>query len=208
MAGIAASLALLLATPDAGYVDRLETLALVEQLNGELLASRSATLTLEHWCGLHRMADPPKLVAIRDRDAVKPAPPEVRARLKVSAGEPLVYRRVRLTCGVRVMSEADNWYVPARLTAEMNAALDRTDTPFGKVVLSLGIQRQTLGVERLWSPLPGDWAEAATPTAGSPAPRLLFRHRAVLVTPAGLPIAEVVETYTRDVLDFPRHGAD
>ena len=31
-------------------------------------------------------------------------------------------------CGDQVFSEADNWYVPARLTAEMNHALDTTDT--------------------------------------------------------------------------------
>ena len=32
------------------FLTRLEGLALVQTLNGELLASRSATLTLEKWC--------------------------------------------------------------------------------------------------------------------------------------------------------------
>ena len=36
---------------------RLAALALVESLNAELLASQSATLTLEHWCAAHALAD-------------------------------------------------------------------------------------------------------------------------------------------------------
>src|SRR5258708_10417388 len=38
------------------FLSRLEALALVQTLNAEILASRSATLTLEKWCGEHRLA--------------------------------------------------------------------------------------------------------------------------------------------------------
>ena len=116
--------------PDS-FVGRLEALALIESLNADLLAHDSATLTLERWCADHHLADPPRIVAERAPDAVKPASAEVRAALDVKPDEPLGYRRVRLKCGDRVLSEADNWYVPGRLTPDMNHVLETTDTPFG-----------------------------------------------------------------------------
>ena len=36
---------------------RLAALALIETLNAEVLASRSATLTIEKWCADHRLGD-------------------------------------------------------------------------------------------------------------------------------------------------------
>jgi hypothetical protein len=68
--------------PDS-FVGRLEALALIESLNADLLAHDSATLTIERWCGDHRLADPPRLVAERVRDADKPPSAEVRAALDV-----------------------------------------------------------------------------------------------------------------------------
>ena len=196
------------AATQSGYLERLETLALIEQLNGELLASRSATVTLEHWCAVHGMASPARLSARRDRSAARPATLEQRQHLQVGPSEVLGYRHVQLVCGGHVLSEADNWFVPSRLSAEMNRALEETDTPFGRVILPLQVQRQTLSVERLWSPLPPDWAVAPV-RRNDPAPAVfgpLFRHHALLVTPAGLPIAEVEETYSSQALDFRRHG--
>src|SRR5690349_12449727 len=38
------------------FLTRLETVALMQTLNAELLASRSATLTLERWCKEHGLA--------------------------------------------------------------------------------------------------------------------------------------------------------
>ena len=89
-------------------VGRLETLALIETLNAELLSHDSATLTLERWCADHRLADPARIVAERVRDVEKPATAEIRAALDVKPDEPLGYRRVRLKCGDRLSSEADN----------------------------------------------------------------------------------------------------
>ena len=103
------------------FVGRLETLALIETLNAELLSHDSATLTLERWCADHRLADPARIVAERVHDVEKPATAGVRAALDVKPDEPLGYRRVRLKCGDRVLSEADNWYVPSRLTPEMKS---------------------------------------------------------------------------------------
>ncbi len=75
------------------------------------------------------LAGDPHLVAERVPVADKPLTAAQRARLGIGPDEPVRYRRVRLACGDRVLSEADNWYVPARLTPEMNATLDTTRTP-------------------------------------------------------------------------------
>jgi hypothetical protein len=192
--------------PDS-FVGRLEALALIESLNADLLAHDSATLTIERWCGDHRLADPPRIVAERVRDADKPASAEVRAALDVKLDEPLGYRRVRLKCGDHVLSEADNWYVPARLTPEMNHVLETTDTPFGKAVAALHFRRHTLSADLLWRPLPKGWetgAESALEKAGAlTIPDHVLEHRAVLSTPEGEPFSEVVETYTAELLAFP-----
>jgi hypothetical protein len=191
----------------AGFVGRLEALALIETLNADLLAHDSATLTLERWCADHRLADPAQIVAERVHDADKVATAEVRAALDVKPNEPLGYRRVRLKCGDRVLSEADNWYVPARLTPEMNHVLDTTDTPFGKAVAALHFRRHTLSADLLWRPLRQGWEMGASAPANDDGPLAvpdhLLEHRAVLSTPDGEPFSEVVETYTREVLAFP-----
>ena len=192
--------------PDS-FVGRLEALALIENLNADLLSHDSATLTLERWCADHRLADPALIVAERVHDADKPATAEVRAALDVKPDEPLGYRRVRLKCGDRVLSEADNWYVPARLTVEMNHVLETTDTPFGKAVAGLHFRRHTLSADLLWRPLPIGWemggAAAQDEKSSLSLPDHVLEHRAVLSLPDGEPFSEVVETYTGEVLAFP-----
>ena len=189
------------------FTTRLEALALLQSLNADLLSHDSATLTLDRWCGAHRLADPAKIVAERVRDVEKPATPEQRELLSVGASEPLRYRRVRLKCGTRVLSEADNWYVPARLTPEMNQALDTSDVAFGRAVQALQFRRRTLSAELLWSPLPAGW-ETAAPARAKEAralevPPHVIQHKAVLTLPDGTPFSEVIETYTSEVLGFP-----
>jgi chorismate-pyruvate lyase len=212
----AATLLLLKATPALAdgpkpwpdsFVARLKALALIETLNADLLAHDSATLTLERWCADHRLADPARIVAERVSDAVKRASAEVRAALNVKPDEPLFYRRVRLKCGDHVLSEADNWYVPSRLTPDMNHVLETTDTPFGKAVAELHFRRHTLSADLLWRPLPEGWEMGAATAPGDKGalaiPDHVLEHRAVLTTPDGEPFSQVVETYTGEVLVFP-----
>ena len=191
--------------PDT-FVARVEALALLETFNDELLTHDSATLTLERWCDVHRLASPARIVAERML-LDKPLPPEQRAELRIGPAEGVRYRRVRLRCGPVVLSEADNWYVPARLTAEMNRQLDDSDAPFGKVVQELHFQRRTLSSKLLWLPLPDGWemmpAAVDGPTATLVIPRAILEHRALLSLPDGMPISEVVETYTSGILAFP-----
>jgi hypothetical protein len=186
---------------------RLEALALLQTLNAELLSHDRATLTLDRWCAAHRLASPAHIVAERVDGAYQAPTDAQRQLLGVNATEPVRYRRVRLICGDRALSEADNWYVPARLTAEMNRVIETTDTAFARAVQTLNFRRRTLSAKLLWSPLPQDWE------MGAPLPELrgatlcipqeVLEHRAVLTLPDGMPFSEVVETYTGEVLAFP-----
>lgn len=186
-------------------VDRLEALAIVQTLNTNLLSHDSATLTLERWCADHDLANPAKILAERVKDE-KTAPDTVREQLKVTSEDKLGYRHVRLKCGDVVLSEADNWYVPDRLTADMNETLNTSDTPFGKVVLPLHFQRHTLSAELLWEPLPKNWDHGGNIPASTGkalvVPEKILRHQAILTKPDGTPISFVVETYTSRILNF------
>ncbi len=185
---------------------RLEALAVLQSFNADLLSHPSATLTLERWCSAHRLAPEGRITAEVDRAVTLPATAEQRARLQVGADEAVAYRRVRLSCGGRVLSEADNWYVPARLTPEMNRLLEQTTTPFGHAVLALGFHRELLGAELLWHPMPDGWEmQAALPADGGgplAIPDQVLEHRAVLLTRGNVPFSEVRETYTVEVLGF------
>jgi hypothetical protein len=194
------------AWPDT-FVARLEALALMQTLNADILASRSATLSLERWCRDHRLAEEPKILARVMNVAARAATAEQRVHLHVSDREPVKYRRVQLRCGDRVLSEAENWYVPGRLTTGMNRLLETTDTPFGKAIASLEPYRQTFAVKILWSPLPDGWADDSGKVPAATAgvlvmPDDIFEHRAILYTREHRPFAEVDEVYTRQVLAF------
>jgi chorismate-pyruvate lyase len=157
----------------------------IRQLKAAILASPSATQALAANCARLHLADPPVIRALRDRSMDRKADDGVRRLLQVKLGEPVRYRRVRLSCGDQVLSDADNWYVPARLTAQMNSALDSTDTSFGTVVKPLGFQRRTLGTEGLHDG------------------RHVLRVRALLVNREGLPFSLVQENYSAILVRHP-----
>jgi hypothetical protein len=200
------------------FTARLEALALLQTLNAELLSHDSATLTLDRWCAVHQLASPAHIAAERVNGVYQAPTDEQRQLLGVTATEPIRYRRVRLICGDHILSEADNWYVPARLSPEMNRVLDTTDTAFGLAVQTLNFRRRTLSAKLLWSPLPGSWEMdapqreprgATLPPQREPRgatltiPHQVLEHRAVLTLPDGTPFSEVIETYTGEVLAFP-----
>jgi hypothetical protein len=163
---------------------RADAARALADFEGRLDRGGSATEVLRGWCAEHRLADPAVIRAERDTSVDKPASADVRALLGAAPGEAIRYRRVRLTCGARVLSEADNWYRPGQLTPEMNRQLDQTDTPFGAVVRPLDFHRRTLGVQP------------------APDPHVLVRYRAVLLDPRETPFSLVVESYTAALLDF------
>lgn len=172
--------------------DPWQAYALMQTLNEQLLASRSATATLREWCAEHHLAATPEIVAEQLPGNV-PASSEQRERLRVSADEPVRYRYVRLKCGDRVMSEAENWYVPSRLTADMNHQLDASRTPFGRAIESLQPYRKTF-LTRVLRAEP----DRKRPRSASPA--ALFEHRAIVYGASHQPLAEVRETYLPSAL--------
>ena len=153
----------------------------------QTLASHdSATLALEQWCGRRGIMETPHIEAVQQDDADQmPATPAIRAALHVENDEPVRVRHVRLTCGQTVLSDARNWYVPARLTPDMNRTLDTTRTPFGKVVAPIGLHRQPL------------------PHGPSPCPAKTIHHEtAVLRRNDGTAYSLVSECYTRANIDL------
>src|SRR5258708_1935149 len=165
---ILASAALALATPltlaraevantheagTASLSDRLALTALVQSLRAGLGATDSATLFLEDWCGRYGIASQAKIVARQVPGAV-PLTAEQRTQLPIDAAEPVVYRPVQLVCGDQVLSEADNWYLPNRLTPQIDKQLTETDTPFGRAIRPLGPSRRTLASTMLWQVRP------------------------------------------------------
>ena len=192
------------------FESRLEILALMQTLNAEILASSSATLSLERWCRDHRMAADPRIVARVITGIDKVPSPEQLQRLQVTSVSDIRYRRVELRCGSHVLSEADNWYAPSRLTEEMNTLLETSETPFGTAVQALRPYRRTFAVTILWSPLSAGW-EQQPRTTGQPGgrralliPKDLFEHRAILYTSDHQPFSEVNERYQAQLFAFPR----
>jgi hypothetical protein len=144
----------------------------------------SATLALEHWCTRRAIMVPGRIQATTQNDGeALPATPEIRAALGVGPAEPVRARHVLLACANIVLSDARNWYVPARLTPEMNRTLDTTRMPFGKVVAPLGLHRQ---------PVPAGMASPAACPANT-----IHHVTAVLRRDDGAAISLVSECYTR-----------
>jgi hypothetical protein len=186
---------------------RVKALALIETLNARVLcASCTVTEVLEKWCSNDKLASEPLVHARLIPGTEKPVSAEQRQRLQIGPEEAVTYRHVELSCGGRVVVEADNWYVPSRVGADINRLLTTTDTPFGRAVRSLNPVRKNLSVEFLWKPLP-DGRELGPPPAdrGGEAlavPWQLFQHRAVIYNDKQQPFSEVREIFTREVLAF------
>ena len=193
------------AWPDT-LLARAEALALIETLNARLLAALTATEVLENWCADHELASEPRVHARRIAGSEKPVSPEQRQRLQIGPEEEVTYRHVELVCGSHVLVEADNWYVPSRVGADINRVLMTTDAPFGRAVQALKPFRKNFSVEILWKPLPDGWEMGPLPTdrpeASLAMPWQLFQHRAVLYNNKNEPFSEVREIFTREVLAF------
>jgi hypothetical protein len=147
-----------------------------------LAAQDSATAALGEWCKARAIADPPVIRA--EQVGLTPQPSaEVRELLGDREDDALANRHVRLVCGDKVLSEADNWYDPTWLTPEMTRTLATTQTPFGKVVAPLGFRRERLSAKR---------GRAKDCPRGT-----VLSHRALLRLPDGKPLSVVTECYTR-----------
>lgn len=150
------------------------------EFEANLAAHDSATEALESWCSAHGIGAGPVRASLLKGENASPA--GLERTLALAASESVALRNVRLTCGGKVLSVAWNWYVPQRLTADMNAQLASSDVPFGKVARGLGFRRETLGIVR------GQAENCPADTIST--------HRALLRLPDGRPLAYLVECYT------------
>lgn len=156
--------------------------ARLREFEATLAAQDSATAALGTWCAREHIAVPAQIVAQALPGTLGPSA-AVRRLLDVSDAEQIAYRHVALTCGGVVLSVAHNWYVPGRLTADMNRTLETTHTPFGKAVANTHFTRERLAALR-------------GPAQGCPAGTVLT-HRALLHREGDeAPISLVVECYT------------
>lgn len=159
----------------------------IAALERALGSNPSATRALEDWCAARGLADRPVIIARRLKGEASAEPKDLRTRLDVDADTRLGYRHVQLVCGDRVLSEAHNWYVRDRLAPDMNAALDGSDVPFGKVVGPLGFTRETIDSRHGGEP-------------GCP-PGVVLSQVALLRLANGRPLALVTECYTRAAIE-------
>ena len=161
----------------------------LRRFEAALQAQDSATAALRQWCAAEHIADPAQIIAAPVKDGARAEPAGLRSALGIGPDDPLGYRHVRLACGATVLSEAHNWYVPARLTPDMNRTLATTDTPFGAVAAPLGFRRERLATIR-------------GPSPECP-PGTVLSHHALLRLPGGAALAFLVECYTRANLVKP-----
>jgi chorismate-pyruvate lyase len=160
------------------------TAALVWALNTRLIAGATATETLLAWCEEHGLSEGPITVEIRQCFAPAVVPDDVLPALKLDPGETIHYRQVRLMRGPLPLAAAENWFVPQRLTADMNEALIQTNVPFGRVIAPLRPLRRTLAADL------------------QPHAEIILRHRAVVLSNAGTALALVKENYFSDLVSF------
>jgi chorismate-pyruvate lyase len=143
----------------------------VRQLHAALLTSPSATEVLRCLFG------GPVLARRLPCDPMALSPLQ-HSYLGPTATEPACHRRVILLAAGRAVSEADLWYIPARLRPGMEETLRTTETPFGEVVRPMAPTRHTLAA-RICDP-------------GEP---YALEHEAVLRGADGAAIALVAERY-------------
>ncbi len=148
------------------------------QLHAALLSGHSATDVLEKLGGA-------KVTAHRSNEPPIPLRQSERALLHLPSNGNATHRRVELRIGDVTLSDADIWYVASRLPSAMVAALNSTDSPFGRVVRALDPRRTVLATH-----------------IGIAGDTHALEHRAVLWVNT-TPIALVTERYRWDVLSLP-----
>ncbi len=192
------------------YTTRLEALALLQSLNADLLSHDSATLTLDRWCGTHRLAEPAKIRRRARARRGEGADPDQREILGVSATEPLHYRRVRLEVRIaRALGSGQLVRAVAPHTGDESAAGDerhRVRSRRAGARSSAAVRCPQSCSGRLYR-RGGTWV-APSCEGRKPLESALYviQHKAVLTLPDGTPFSEVVETYTAEVLAFPGAG--
>lgn len=157
--------------------------ATLDQFEAQLAQHDSATVALGEWCAVRQIASPAQ-ITVSDRRQVSSNDPPARMRrlLEIGSRDRFTMRHVHLDCGGKTLSIAWNWYVPSRLTPEMNTALATTNTPFGKIAAPLRFRRVAI--------------ETVKGAADNCPAETISTHLARLILPDGKPLAYLVECYS------------
>ncbi|MET0530138.1 MAG: hypothetical protein ABW003_17670 [Microvirga sp.] len=161
-----------------------DTAALVWALNTRLIAGATATEALLTWCEENDLSDGPITVEVRQKFSPAIVPDDVLPALELNPGETINYRQVRLMRGTLPLTMAENWFVPQRLTAAMNEALNETETPFGTVIAPLRPVRRILAASI------------------QPQPGIILEHVALIRSGSGPALALLKEGYLPDLVSF------
>lgn len=162
----------------------------ISRLDTALLKASSATIALETWCEENGLGAPPVRLRVQVEQKDEASLPVIAAGI-FEANEPLRYRHVTMFCGDLAVAHAGNWYSPERLTPEMTRKLDTTTVPFGRVVGSFSISRETLENIRLWN------ENTLPPPSAS-----VIRNTAIVKRADCTPVSVVEETFTGALLHF------
>lgn len=143
------------------------------ELMQRIASADSMTECLRDWCDAFAIGSGTLRVVHATASGTIPANLHTRAALNLQPGETIRHRRIKLVYGDTELLEADNWYVPERLTEMANTLLEDTDTPFGIAISQHSQTRQTLSVET--PDQPHTSREALIPSAAWDAPLMIVR---------------------------------
>ncbi|UYO56286.1 hypothetical protein KQX61_10750 [Rhodopseudomonas palustris] len=164
----------------------------------------TATAALIAWCRCHHPyeAEAIAITLLADETVAADC---YDGPLQPRAGETLRRRRVWLHWGDRVLSEAENWYVPERLPPAMRDAIADGVRPYGAVVASLRPQR--INTIALRADKAGeDRAQAEVVlaqlarTEGFSPPEAFILHIHAVMMASGIVLADLREHYRRELL--------
>ena len=165
----------------------------------------TATEALTTWCVAH-MKQRATAIVVRVLADDEADHASYSGPLVISKSERLRYRKVQLRWGDTTVSEAENWYLPDRLPQAMCTRLLTDFAPFGEVVRDLGPDRRLVAMfSRDDFELAGLGPEAAMRRPDevegfSPLESFILHIRAVMVTAAGVFIADLREHYRQELL--------
>ncbi|WP_414476370.1 hypothetical protein [Microvirga sp. M2] len=174
---------------------------LIRDLSARLIAGATATETLLAWCEEHGLAEGPITVERQQQLVLSAVPYEVRAALGPASNEAVHYRQVRLVRGSVPLAVAENWFLPDRLTANMNEVLNQSTIPFGTVIAPLRPSRRTLiGRPQPLTVDPSEDPERPRGSTGQRSPEIILEHVAVILGGSGTVLALVKEHYLADLI--------
>jgi chorismate-pyruvate lyase len=178
-----------------------DTHALIQELSRRLCNTPTATATLFAWCEEHRLSSGPVTVICRCRCQAPAVARDVLTELKPLPREPVAYRSVQLVRGGLPLVDAENWFIPHRLSPDMRDALEATDIPFGDLIAPLSPMRRTLSVRAREFPVEIPVSHLLeTQRVEQQHPEAILRIDAVVISGSGLPLAYVRENFRPELI--------